>query len=90
MVAAEAIQDFGLSLLLDRIPITVNMAKLAGTPTVRLRSASPWTTMSLMNMPIAAPIPPTAGPNTAAKTAGITTAMPQNLTTPTIGANIPK
>ncbi len=43
-----------------------------------------------MNIPIAAPNPPTAGPNIAAKTAGITTAIPQNLTTPTIGVNIPK
>jgi hypothetical protein len=45
--------------------------------------------MSLMNMPSAAPKPPTTGPNRIEKTAGMMTAG-QNLTTPMTGAKMPR
>jgi len=50
------------------------MIKFGGTPADRLRRGIPWTNMSRIKMPIAAPIPPTHGPYRTAKTAGIMTA----------------
>lgn len=64
--------------------------KFDGIPTVMLRRAFPWATMSLAKIPIAAPTPPTHGPNSVAKIPGMITTG-QNLTTPIGGgAKIPK
>jgi hypothetical protein len=50
-------------------------------PAIKLSTGLPPNAMSLMNMPTAAPSPPTQGPKIAAKTAGIITCG-QNLTPP--------
>ena len=50
------------------------MIKFGGTPADKLRRGIPCTNISRMNMPIAALIPPTHGPKSTAKTAGIMTA----------------
>ena len=69
-----------------------NMAKFDVTPAVRLNNGSPWKSMSLTKMPMAAPTPPTQGPYRTAKMAGITAAgqnatpikvMPRSVNRPT-------
>ena len=87
---AVAIQLFELNLLVVNKPIIINIIRFAGTPTVKLSRAFPCIIISVMKIPIAAPQPPISGPNIAANTAGIITAIPQNLTTPIIGVKIPK
>ena len=61
-----------------------NMMKFGGTPAAKLSNGSPWKSMSLAKMPIAAPVPPTHGPYKAAKIAGMTAAgqnaTPMNVT----------
>ncbi len=56
--------------------------KLAGIPIEMLNRAFPCTNISLINMPIATPRPPTIGLKTSENIAGTNTAG-QNLTTPT-------
>ena len=57
------------------------------TPAVKLNTGSPWIKISLMKIPIAAPIPPDKGPKRTATIAGMITGG-QNLTTPIPGAVI--
>ena len=54
-------------------PIKKKATKLLVTPAMRLSSRLPPKIASLMKMPTAAPIPPTSGPKTTAKTAGTIT-----------------
>lgn len=51
-----------------------NIMKFGGTPAMRLKTGLPCASMSLAKMPMAADVPPTQGPNSAANIAGITAA----------------